>query len=85
MPEMNAMRGECDGKLYQTDDKYRLMAYAATNHTEIYDYEGQAVIWHLALKHEDRYMNYGVYANGVLVETCSRRMLEEYSEMTFVA
>lgn len=85
MPEMNAMRSECDGKLYQTDDKYRLMAYAATNHTEIYDYEGQAVIWHLALKHEDRYMNYGVYANGVLVETCSRRMLEEYSEMTFVA
>ena len=85
MPEMNAMRSECDGKLYQTDDKYRLMAYAATNHTEIYDYEGRAVIWHLALKHEDRYMNYGVYANGVLVETCSRRMLEEYSEMTFVA
>lgn len=85
MPEMNAMRSECDGKLYQTDDKYRLMAYAATNHTEIYDYDGQAVIWHLALKHEDRYMNYGVYANGVLVETCSRRMLEEYSEMTFVA
>jgi hypothetical protein len=46
--------------------------------------EGVFPIWHLALDHEDERMNYGVYANGLLVETTSKRMLREYSGMKLV-
>ena len=41
-------------------------------------------IWHFALENEDYYKNYGVYANGLLVETCSKRMMKEYSGMTLL-
>ena len=82
--ESDIMRLECGGQLLQTDDKYRLMAFVS-DHCSIYDFDGEAVIWHLALCHEDRLMNYGVYANGGwLVESCSLRMLEDYADMTFV-
>ena len=81
--EADNMRQECDGRLLQTDDKYRLMSYMS-EHCNIYDYDGEVVIWHLALRHYDIYMNYGIYANGVLAESCSLRMLEEYSDMKFV-
>ena len=81
--EMVSMRQECGGRLLQTDDKYRLMAYMS-EHCPIYDYDGDAVIWHLVLRHTDVHMNYGLYANGVLAESCSLRMMEDYSGMTFV-
>ena len=29
-------------------------------------------------------MNYGIYANGLLVETCSKRYLKELSNMNFI-
>jgi len=38
-------------------------------------------IYHLALKHRDIYMNYGIYANGLLVESCSERNLRYLSNM----
>jgi hypothetical protein len=46
---------------------------------EPYDEEGTFTIWHVALEHEDDYMNYGIWANGLLVESCSKRMMKEYS------
>jgi len=46
--------------------------------------EGVFSIWHLALDHNDERMNYGIYANGLLVETTSKRMLREYSGMKLV-
>lgn len=82
--EMRSMKEECEGKVLITDDKYRLMSYAC-DRCAIYDHSGDVFIWHFSLNHEDRFMNYGVYGNGVLVESCSRRMLEDYSDMTFVA
>ena len=45
---------------------------------KIYEIEGTHTVYHLALEHDDYYMNYGVYANGLLVETSSNRMMEEY-------
>jgi hypothetical protein len=41
-------------------------------------------IWHIALDNNDYYMNYGIYANGLLVETCSKRYLKEFSGMTLI-
>ena len=31
--------------------------------------------------YKDYFMNYGIYANGLLVETCSKRYLKELSKM----
>jgi hypothetical protein len=69
------------GRVFITDDKYRLMACIDERATP-YSKEGFYTIWHFALEHVDYYKNYGVYANGLLVESCSRRMMREYSGMT---
>jgi hypothetical protein len=42
------------------------------------------MIYHIALENEDYYMNYGIYANGLLVETCSKRYLSELSDMVMI-
>jgi len=69
------------GKLFVTDKKYRLMA-CVDERAEPWASEGTFSIWHFALDHEDERMNYGVYANGLLVETCSIKSLKTKSNMT---
>ena len=71
------------GRAFITDDKYRLMA-CIDERAKPYPKEGLYTIWHFSLEHVDYYKNYGVYANGLLVESCSRRMMREYSGMTEV-
>jgi len=71
---------ERTGKIYVTDNKYRLNA-CLDERAEPYEEEGIHNIWHFALENNDYYMNYGIYANGLLVETCSKRMMKEYSGM----
>jgi len=71
------------GKIYVTDQHYRLMA-CVDRRAQPYEVEGLYNIWHLALENEDYYMNYGIYANGLLVETTSQRMLKELSGMTLI-
>jgi hypothetical protein len=71
------------GRVFITDDKYRLMACIDERATP-YSREGIYTIWHFALEHVDYYKNYGVYANGLLVESCSRRMMQEYSGMKLI-
>jgi len=71
------------GRIMVTDKKYRLMA-CLDDRTEPYEVEGVHNIWHFALEHEDHKMNYGVYANGLLVETTSIRMMHELSGMELV-
>ena len=67
--------------VYVTEGKYRLMA-VIDERTTPYNIEGWFDIYHLALENNDYYMNYGIYANGLLVETCSKRYLKELSNMT---
>ena len=64
------------GSLFFTDGLYRLMAYL-DERAEVYEPVGSFPIWHVALEHENDSMNYGVYANGLLVETCSKRTLRQ--------
>jgi len=71
------------GKIYVTDAHYRLMA-CVDRRAEPVDTEGVYNVWHLALENKDYYMNYGIYANGLLVETTSKRMLKELSGMTLI-
>jgi hypothetical protein len=74
---------EVNDKIYVTDNKYRLPA-CADPCASIYETHGTYTIYHLALENDDYYMNYGIYANGLLVETCSKRYLKELSNMTLI-
>jgi hypothetical protein len=69
--------------IYVTDRKYRLPA-CADHRASVYEHPGNYTIYHLALENNDYYMNYGIYANGLLVETCSKRYLKEVSNMTLI-
>ena len=65
--------------IYVTDNHFRLIA-CADEKAEPYNKEGFMNIYHIALDHHDIYMNYGIYANGLLVESCSIECLI-YSNM----
>ena len=81
--EQQAMVKETLGKLYLTDRKARLPA-CVDKRTSVYEKKGTYTIYHIALEHDDYYMNYGVYANGLLVETSSKRYLKELSNMELI-
>jgi hypothetical protein len=74
---------EVNRKIYITDGKYRLPA-CVDDRAIPYEKTGTFPIYHLALENDDYYMNYGVYANGLLVETSSRRYLKELSNMVLL-
>jgi hypothetical protein len=70
-------------KIYVTEKHYRLIA-AANKKAVPYEQEGVFNIWHIALEHPQYTFNYGVYANGLLVETSSMRMMREMSGMNLI-
>jgi hypothetical protein len=74
---------EINGKIYLTDGYCRLPA-CVDERAIPYEIEGVFDIWHIALEHTDYYINYGIYANGLLVESCSKRFLKELSGMTLI-
>jgi hypothetical protein len=67
-------------KLYETDNKYRLPA-CVDSKSKPYEKKGRFNIYHIALENDNYYENYGIYANGLLVESCSKRYLKELSNM----
>ena len=71
------------GKIYVTDKHYRLPA-CVDSRTTVYPVEGKFKVYHLALENNDYYMNYGIYANGLLVESTSKRYLLELSGMELI-
>jgi len=71
------------GKIFATEEKYRLMAYIDPK-AEPYKKAGEFQIWHFSLENDHYFANYGVYANGLLVESASKRMMRDYSGMQFV-
>jgi hypothetical protein len=82
-PEQEEYTREDVGKLYITESKYRLFTYL-DHRANTYEVEGIHEIWHLALENDDYYMNYGIWANGLLVETTSKSFMERYSGMTLL-
>ncbi len=57
------------GRLYVTDNKYRMPAFL-DERSDIYTEEyGDIDVYHVALG-DDESRNYGIYANGLLVESC---------------
>ena len=71
------------GRVFITDNHYRLPAFL-DDRASVYEPAGTYTIYHFALENEDYYMNYGVYANGLLVETCSKRYLKEIANMSLI-
>ena len=68
------------GDIYVTENNYRLPAYLDKN-AEEYNTDKELTIWNIALENENKYLNYGIYANGLLVETSSIQYMEERSGM----
>lgn len=71
------------GRLCMTENKYRLPA-CVDERAVVYGEKGSYTIYHVALENDDYFMNYGIYANGLLVESCSLRYLKELSGMTLL-
>jgi hypothetical protein len=71
------------GNIYVTDNMYRLPA-CIDPRADILPESGKYIIYHIALDNNCRFGNYGIYANGLLVETCSIRYLTELSNMTII-
>jgi hypothetical protein len=71
------------GYVYVTDDKYRLPCFLDMK-SEVVEKEESVIIFHIALENNDYYSNYGIYANGLLVESCSKRYLKELSNMVLI-
>ena len=72
-----------NGRVFITDNHYRLPAFL-DHRASVYEPAGTYTIYHFALENNDYYMNYGVYANGLLVETCSKRYLKEFAGMSLI-
>ena len=66
-----------NGDTYVTDDKYRLPACVDEN-ASVYEFKGKYNVYHLSMEHEDEYMNYGIYANGLLVESASTCHIQKF-------
>jgi hypothetical protein len=72
------------GDVYITEEFYRMPAFM-DDRAEPYDREDTPVtIWHFALENDNVAHNYGVYANGLLVESCAIESLMEKSGMNFI-
>jgi len=69
-----------NGKVYITEGKYRLPA-CVDERTSVFEHQGMYTIYHLALENEDPTMNYGIYANGLLVESCSIRFMNPFGKL----
>lgn len=74
---------EINGGIYLTDEKFRLPACLDVK-TSIFETTGNFTVYHIALTHKDKYMNYGIFANGLLVESCSEWSLLEYSKLSLI-
>lgn len=66
--------------IFVTDEKYRLFA-CIDERAEPYEETGYFTIYHLALETDDIWVNYGIYANGLLVESCCIYNITEKSDM----
>jgi hypothetical protein len=71
------------GDIFVTAGKYRLVTFI-DKRSEPWASEGKYTVWHLALESNNEVVNYGVYANGLLVETACIQTLRDKSGMTFL-
>ena len=71
------------GDIYITEGHYRVPAFL-DDRSEPYKDSSTATIWHFALENPNIYHNYGVMANGILVESSSLHYMYKYSNMRLI-
>lgn len=67
---------EINGNVDMIDDKYRLPACAHPT-ISVYEIPGTYTVYSLCLEHQDYERCYGIYVNGLEVETCSKKVMME--------
>lgn len=82
-PEQNEQTVELSGDLSLVEGKYRLMACLDSRAQEVSE-EGNYTIWYLVLENVYRLKNYGIYANGLLVESTSKDSLSKDPTITLI-
>lgn len=73
---------EIIGELFITDDKYRLFTCLDPK-AEEYMEKGSFDVYHIVLENDFYYGNYGIWANGLLVESCSEQFMRDRSNMEY--
>jgi len=68
------------GQIYITDSKLRLPA-CLDERASVYENYDKVNLYHIALENENSSLNYGIWANGLLVETCQKECLEKYMKV----
>jgi len=62
-------------------DGYYLLPSRVDKRTEVFGEKGIFKVYHIALEDEDEFVNHGIYANGLLVESISKDALIKNSGM----
>ena len=62
------------------DNKFKLPAYVDES-SSVYEEKGFHNVYHLVLENEDVKGKYGIYANGMLLESCSQFDMINYANM----
>ena len=70
-------------RVFVTEGKYRLESYLDERATP-WSAKGDFTIWHLALENENDVCNYGIYANGLLVESICNRRIRDSKTLTLI-
>jgi len=70
-------------RVFVTEGKYRLESYL-DERAAPWSAKGDFTIWHLALENENDVCNYGIYANGLLVESICNRRIRDSKILTLV-
>ena len=71
------------GNIYVTDGSYRFPA-CVLEEVHSYPSKGTFPVYHFSLEHEDPTMNYGVFANNLLVECASNRHMTELDILVLI-
>ena len=80
--EKNKMLSKINESALVIDNHFRLLTYL-NNQATLYEEEGIHTIYHIALE-GDYNKSYGIFANGLLVESCDQFYLKECSNMTII-
>jgi hypothetical protein len=78
--EEREMTLKINGDIIITDNKYRLPS-CVDERAFIFPNKGTYSIYYFAFENKDYNINYGIYANGLLVASFSQRNLKELYEM----
>ena len=62
-------------------DGLLLLLACVDERASVYETAGKYTIFHLVLENEKEEEAYGIYANGILVESCSEKYMKEQSQM----